>query len=42
MKIKAAELREFGLPRPYINSRPLIIKEIELDPPLKGEVLIQI
>ena len=42
MKIKAAVLREFGLPRPYIDSRPLMIEEIELDPPLKGEVLIQI
>ena len=42
MKIKAAVLRESGLPRPYIDSRPLMIEEIELDPPSKGEVLIQI
>ena len=42
MKIKAAVLRESGLPRPYIDSRPLMIEEIELDPPSKGEVLVQI
>ena len=42
MKIKAAVLRDTGKPRPYANSCPLSIEEIELDPPGRGEVLIQI
>ena len=42
MKIKAAVLRDSGKPQPYANSRPLSIEEIELDPPGRGEVLIQI
>ena len=42
MKIKAAVLRESGKPRPYADSRPLSIEEIELDPPKRGEVLVQI
>ena len=42
MKIKAAVLRRSGLPRPYAESKPLGIEEVELDPPQSGEVLIQI
>lgn len=42
MKIKAAVLREPGKPQPYAKSLPLIIEEIELDPPGRGEVLVQI
>ena len=42
MKIKAAVLRESGLPKPYRNSRPLKIETIDLDKPEKGEVLIEI
>ena len=42
MKIKAAVLRERGKSIPYSSSRPLSIEEIDLDPPLKGEVLVQI
>ena len=42
MRIKAAVLREIGRPRPYSESRPLTIEEVELDPPGPGEVLIQI
>ncbi len=42
MKIKAAVLWDSGKPQPYANSRPLSIEEIELDPPKRGEVLIQI
>ena len=42
MKIKAAVLRDSGKPQPYTNSRPLSIEEIELDPPKRGEVLVQI
>ena len=42
MKIKAAVLRRSGLPRPYADSKPLIIEEVTLDPPQNGEVLVQI
>ena len=42
MKIKAAVLRESGRRRPYADSLPLGIEEVELDPPSKGEVLLQI
>ena len=42
MKIKAAVLRRSDLPRPYAQSKPLSIEEIELDPPQQGEVLVQI
>jgi len=42
MKIKAAVLRRSDLPRPYAKSKPLTIEEIDLDPPQRGEVLVQI
>ncbi|WP_299848485.1 zinc-binding dehydrogenase [uncultured Roseovarius sp.] len=42
MKIKAAVLRRSDLPRPYAQSKPLSIEEIELDPPKQGEVLVEI
>jgi len=42
MRIKAALLREAGLPAPYIRSNPLEIAEIELAPPGHGEVLVKI
>jgi len=42
MKIKAAVLREIGKPRPYLESQPLSIENIDLDPPGQSEVLIQI
>ena len=42
MKIKAAVLREVGLPAPYARSRPLSIEEVELDPPGPGEVLMRV
>ena len=42
MKVKAAVLRESGKSRPYVNSLPLSIEEIELDTPKKGELLVQI
>ena len=42
MKIKAAVLRRSDLPRPYATSKPLSIEEVELDPPKRGEVLVQI
>lgn len=42
MKIRAAVLHEMGLPAPYAESRPIKIETLELDPPGRGEVLVQI
>lgn len=42
MKIKAAVLRESGRSHPYTESLPLVLEEIELDPPGRGEVLVKI
>lgn len=42
MRIRGAVLREIGASRPYAESRPLDVTEIELDPPGPGEVLIRL
>ena len=42
MKVKAAVLRQAGLPRPYAESRPLRVEEVEIDPPGPGEVLVKV
>ena len=42
MKIRAAVLESIGAPAPYAQSRPLAIREVELDPPGAGEVLIRV
>lgn len=42
MKIKSAVLYEMGKPRPYNESNPLVIEEVDLSSPLHGEVLVQI
>ena len=42
MKMIAAVLREQGKPRPYAETKPLSIEEVELDPPGPGEVLYEI
>ena len=41
MKTLAAVLRERALPPPYAQSKPLVIEELELDPPGPGEVLVK-
>lgn len=41
MKTLSAVLHERGLPAPYAQSRPLVIEELDLDPPGEGEVLIE-
>jgi len=41
MKTRAAVLNEMCLPRPYAQSLPLQIAEVELDPPGPGEVLVR-
>ena len=42
MRVKAAILETMGAPAPYAKSRPLTIREVELDSPGAGEVLVQI
>ena len=42
MRIKAAMLREIGLPGPYAQSKPLEIVDVDLDAPGHGEVLVKI
>jgi len=42
MKVRAAVLETIGLPAPYAESRPLKIREVDLDPPGAGEVLIRV
>ncbi|THJ64927.1 alcohol dehydrogenase [Arthrobacter echini] len=42
MKIKGAVLEEIGRSRPYADSKPISISEVELDPPGPGEILVRI
>jgi alcohol dehydrogenase len=42
LHIRAAVLRQMGLPRPYATSRPLTIEQVSLAPPGPGEVLVRI
>jgi len=42
MRMKAAILFEQGVPRPYARNKPLVVEEIELDPPGPGEILIEV
>ncbi|MET7278527.1 zinc-dependent alcohol dehydrogenase family protein [Kribbella sp. NPDC005582] len=42
MIVRGAVLREMGLPKPYADSRPLRVEEVELAPPGPGELLVRI
>jgi len=42
LKIRAAVLRETGLPAPYSRSRPLEVTELELAPPGPDELLVRV
>lgn len=42
MKCRAAVLHEMGTPRPYRDSQPIRIEEVELDPPGPGEVMVKV
>ena len=42
MRVRSAVLREMGAERPYAESRPLEIAELELDPPGAGELLVRV
>ena len=40
--MRAAVLREIGLPAPYAQSRPLAIEQVALDSPGRGEITVKI
>jgi alcohol dehydrogenase len=42
MKVRGAVLREMGRPRPYADTRPLEVVELELAPPGPGELLVRV
>ncbi len=42
MKMKAAVIRQMGLPQPYATSKPLVIEEVDLDKPGERELLVQV
>jgi Zn-dependent alcohol dehydrogenase len=42
MKIRGAVLEQIGLPRPYAESRPLSVGELDLAPPGDSELLVRI
>ncbi|MBV9653208.1 MAG: zinc-dependent alcohol dehydrogenase family protein [Acetobacteraceae bacterium] len=42
MKIRAAVLDRMGAETPYAQSKPLQIRELDLDPPGAGEVLVRV
>jgi alcohol dehydrogenase len=42
MKVRGAVLEEIGRPRPYAESSPIVVADLELDPPGPGELLVRI
>ena len=42
MKIKAAVIRQMGLPQPYAQSKPMSIEELDLAKPGERELLVQV
>ncbi|SHJ40058.1 Zinc-binding dehydrogenase [Roseomonas rosea] len=42
MRMRAAVLHEQGRPRPYAETCPMTVEEVELDPPGVGELLVEI
>lgn len=42
MKIRGAVLEQVGRPRPYASSRPIVVSDLELEPPRDGELLVRI
>ncbi|HEY4097880.1 MAG TPA: zinc-binding dehydrogenase [Baekduia sp.] len=42
MRVRGAVLRAMGLPKPYVDSQPLEIVDLELDPPGPGELLVRV
>lgn len=42
MKIRGAVLEEIGRGRPYAETRPITVSELDLEPPQAGELLVRI
>lgn len=42
MRTPAAVLYEMGRPHPYVDSRPLVVEEVELEGPGRGEALVEV
>ncbi|GAB2650854.1 zinc-binding dehydrogenase [Prescottella soli] len=42
MRIRGAVLEAIGGPRPYAASMPIVVADLELDPPGPGEILVRI
>src|SRR5687768_10696955 len=42
MRTQAAVISEMAKPRPYADSIPLVIEDLELDRPGPGEVLVEV
>src|SRR5688572_13485112 len=42
MRTQAAVLSEMGKPRPYAQSLPLVVEDLDLDGPGPGEVLVEV
>ncbi|MDN6530162.1 MAG: alcohol dehydrogenase catalytic domain-containing protein, partial [Brevibacterium sp.] len=42
MKIRGAVLRDMGAQRPYAQTRPMSIEDLDLDGPGPGEILIRL
>jgi alcohol dehydrogenase len=42
MRMQAAILFEQGRTRPYAQTQPLVVEEVELDGPGPGELLIEV
>lgn len=42
MRVQAAVLYEMNKPTPYADSWPLVIEDVELEPPGPGEVLVEV
>ncbi len=42
MKIRAAVLHQMGIERPYDQTKPLVVEEVELQKPEAGEVLVKV
>src|SRR5262245_5587624 len=41
MRTRSAVLVEMRRPRPYAQSRPMVVEDLELDAPGRGEVLVE-
>ncbi len=42
MKVTSVVLTEMGRPRPYVSSKPVEVRELELSPPQAGELLVRV